>query len=69
MSKRTNKDAKDTCTWLTKEEREENLAALAKLQNWMKGLNINPTEPKKCVKNKKTKNGGNKKNNKTKNKK
>jgi hypothetical protein len=28
MSKRANTDAKETCTWQTKKERDENLAAL-----------------------------------------
>ena len=81
MSKRKDSEAKawktaeerskEKCTWLTKEERDENLAALKRMEDLMLCLNIkpDPEEPKQI---KHPKNGGNKKkskNNKTKNKK
>tara|TARA_Y100000389_G_scaffold193650_1_gene222651 strand:+ start:86 stop:409 length:324 start_codon:yes stop_codon:yes gene_type:complete len=56
--------AKEKCTWVTKEEREENLAALERVEFMLKMLNLKPTNV-----NRKTTGGGNKKNNKTKPKK
>ena len=83
MSKRANTESeakawktaeersKEKCTWLTKEERDENLAALKRMEDLMLCLNIKP-EPKEPKQRKHPKNGGNKKkskNNKTKSKK
>ena len=63
--------AKEKCTWLTKEQRDDNLAALKRMQDLMLCLNIKP-DPEEDKQIKHPKKGGNKKkskNNKTKSKK
>ena len=45
--------SKEKCTWLTKKERDENLAALKRMEDLMLCLNIKPDKPENPVKERK----------------